>query len=533
MKKLRKSIVVLLSLALLATFTLLPSAEDETLMYGVLSYEVVDGEITITGCESSATGEIEIPSEIDSMPVTGIGISAFYRCREIESVVIPDTVTSIGDWAFLGCHMLGNIEMSENLVSIGENAFSECASLEKIDLGDKLTHIGDNAFHYCRKLTDITIPEGVVSRLDGAFNRCDSLKEITIPSSVEVVGYHSISYCSSLEAVVFEEGVTELMDYAVVGCISLKSVTLPSTIEKIGFRAFTEDTQLQDVYYNGTQEEWKAIEIAEENEPLLNATVHFAEDVRGDVNLDGFANAADALLVLRHAVQSTELTGKALTKADLTNDDIINSSDALMILRIAVGLEKSEPETKEEIAEFYNSCVQKSSEQDKIVMEGFTDLSFTVNKFLIDGKEDRETTKSYEEDLNAIEYDDVKFTFINGETEDGLKAEEFVLSAQMLIDEIDTASITQHGDGYKITFTLYPSSYTLSEDELTGEYDNFKSYSEENFGVEVLAVTDGEGRVVLLDLHYIQNIKATEVYEDTEFYMDVDADQRDIYTFTY
>lgn len=258
-----------------------------------------------------------------------------------------------------------------------------------------------------------------------------------------------------------------------------------------------------------------------------------SQDIKGDINLDGSVNAADALTVLQHAVKIIELTDSKLAKADVNKDGIINSSDALQILIIAVGLEKKDPTTKEEIVAFYNECIDNSYKQDKIVLEGFTDLSFTVNKFLIDGKEDRETTKSYEEDLNAIEYDDVKFTFINGETEDGLKAEEFVLSAQMLIDEIDTASITQHGEGYKITFTLYPSSYTLSEDELIGEYDNFKSYSEENSGIEVLAVTDGEGRVVLLDLHYIQNIKATEVYENTEFYMDVDADQRDIYTFTY
>ena len=256
-------------------------------------------------------------------------------------------------------------------------------------------------------------------------------------------------------------------------------------------------------------------------------------NIKGDIDLSGAVNAADALLVLRHAVKSIELTGNELTKADVNKDGIINSSDALTILRIAVGLEKSDPETKEEIVEYYNSCVQKSSEQDKIVMEGFTNLNFTVNKFLIDGEEDKEIKKSYEEDLNSIEYEDVNFTFINGETEDGFKAEDVILSVQIPLDEVDTASIVSHGDGYKIIFTLYPSSYTLSEDELTGDFENYKSYSEEIYGLEVLAVTDGEGRVMLLDLHYIQNIKATEVYEGIEVYMDIEADQRDIFTFAY
>lgn len=532
MKKLRKSFAIILSLALLLAFAVFPSAENDNLKLGVLSYEVVDGEILITDCEETADGEIVIPEEIDSIPVTCIGAMAFYHCRTIDSVSMPDTVTEIGERAFMGCYELKTIDVGENVVSIGNSAFDECAALESIELGDKVTYIGESAFNYCLKLTDITIPNGVES-LYGTFSRCDSLKEITVPSSVSVVGYHTFSSCGALETVVFEEGVTELMDYAVVGCTSLKSVTLPSTLEKIGLSAFTDDTQLTDVYFNGTQEEWESIEIAEGNEPLLNATIHFAEDVRGDVNSDRFVNATDALVILRHAVRIDELTGQTLEKADVNADGFVNSSDALVVLRIAVGLENSEPETKEEIVEFYNTCVQKSSEQNKIVMEGFTDLSFTVNKFLVDGREDREVTDSYEDDLNAIEYDDVTFTFINGETEDGFKSEEVVLSAQIPLDEIDTATIEKHGDGYKITFTLYPSSYTLSEDELTGEFENYKSYSEENYGMEVLAVTDGEGRIVLLDLHYIQNVKATEIYEGIEFYMDIEADQRDIFTFAY
>lgn len=532
MKVFKKSLALILSLLMLITLSVFSVAEDDVLRHGVLSYVVEDGEIVITDCEEEADGDIIIPDEIDSMPVTSIGAMAFYHCRIIDSVTMPDTVTAIGDRAFMGCYELKTIDVSENVVSIGNSAFDECAALETIDLGNNVTYIGESAFNYCLKLTEVTIPNGVES-LYGTFSRCDSLKEITVPSSVSVVGYHTFSYCGALETVVFEEGVTELLDYAVVGCTSLKSVTLPSTLEKIGLRAFADDAQLADVYFNGTQEEWEAIEIAEGNEPLLNATIHFAEDVRGDVNSDSFVNATDALVILRHAVRIDELTGNALEKADVNADGFVNSSDALVVLRIAVGLENSEPETKEEIVEFYNTCVQKSSEQNKIVMEGFTDLSFTVNKFLVDGREDREVTESYEDELNAIEYDDVNFTFINGETEDGYKSEEVVLSAQIPLDEVDTASIEQHGDGYKITFTLYPSSYTLSEDELTGAFENYKSYSEENYGMEVLAVTDGEGRIVLLDLHYIQNVKATEIYEGIEFYMDIEADQRDIYTFTY
>ena len=258
-----------------------------------------------------------------------------------------------------------------------------------------------------------------------------------------------------------------------------------------------------------------------------------SQDIKGDINLDGSVNAADALTVLQHAVKIIELTDSKLAKADVNKDGIINSSDALQILIIAVGLEKTEPETKEEIVAFYNECIENSYVQDRIVVEGFTDFSVDFNKLLIDGQEDEDATKMVEDDMNSMEYEDLELTFVNGETTDGLTAEEMVGSFMFSLDEINTASITSHGDGYKIAFDLYPVAYTLTEDELTGDFSNYKSYSEEFTVIEVLAVTDGVGRIILLDLHYIQKVKSSLVEEDIDLYMDFEIDQRDIYTFAY
>ena len=59
---------------------------------------------------------------------------------------------------------------------------------------------------------------------------------------------------------------------------------------------------------------------------------------KGDVSGDGRINSADALLVLRHAVEIMKLSGSALAAADLTGEGAVNSADALEILKIAVGL---------------------------------------------------------------------------------------------------------------------------------------------------------------------------------------------------
>ena len=62
---------------------------------------------------------------------------------------------------------------------------------------------------------------------------------------------------------------------------ALKEIILPDSIETIGKSAFSGSTDLKDIYYNGTAEQWNAIEIASDNGPLINAKKHYAPDATG------------------------------------------------------------------------------------------------------------------------------------------------------------------------------------------------------------------------------------------------------------
>lgn len=64
----------------------------------------------------------------------------------------------------------------------------------------------------------------------------------------------------------------------------------------------------------------------------------------GDLDDDGQVSAADAIRVLRHAVGLEELTGLALSMADVNGDGGVDAGDAVLILRMAVGLIDSFPE---------------------------------------------------------------------------------------------------------------------------------------------------------------------------------------------
>src|ERR1039458_8863077 len=77
-----------------------------------------NGTITITGY-TSAGGAVDIPSTINGLPVTGIGISAFACCTGLTDVTIPNSVSSIGNDAFCNCSSLTGVYFMGNAPTPG------------------------------------------------------------------------------------------------------------------------------------------------------------------------------------------------------------------------------------------------------------------------------------------------------------------------------------------------------------------------------------------------------------------------------
>ncbi len=85
-----RSLVFWTSLVLLCLSAAPVSAEQ----YGLFTYKVAGGTVEITDYPTGAVGDVEIPAEIDGMPVTVIGDQAFSACRSLTSVTIPSSVTA-------------------------------------------------------------------------------------------------------------------------------------------------------------------------------------------------------------------------------------------------------------------------------------------------------------------------------------------------------------------------------------------------------------------------------------------------------
>ena len=240
---------------------------------GLTSITIPDGVTSIddsTFEDCSSLTSVTIPDS-----VTSIGMQAFCGCSSLTSVAIPDRVTSIDEYTFYGCSSLTSIAIPDSVTSIGGEAFYGCSSLTSITIPDGVTSIGGYAFFGCRSLTSITIPDGVTSIGSSAFCGCRSLTSITIPDSVTSIGNWAFDGCSSLTSITIPDSVTSIGYRAFYGCSSLTSITIPDRVTSIDKYTFYGCSSLKDVYYSGTQEQWKKISIGDGNGSLTSAKIHY------------------------------------------------------------------------------------------------------------------------------------------------------------------------------------------------------------------------------------------------------------------
>ena len=150
---------ILMSMAVTKSFAhdiAVNNADGKTIYYNYTNNSTELG-VTSRGSEhysnsNDYTGNIVIPSEVTysnkTYKVTSIGGDAFFGCRGLTSITIPNSVTSIGSYAFQYCSGLTSITIPNSVTSIGDKAFYGCSGLTSITIPNSVTSIGSDAFSY-------------------------------------------------------------------------------------------------------------------------------------------------------------------------------------------------------------------------------------------------------------------------------------------------------------------------------------------------------------------------------------------------
>lgn len=292
-KSMKKRFVSLL-VALSITLTFLPIGAvaaapikftDRNLKYTVNADEK---SVTVSGTSGNPT-RLNIESSISdgngkSYTVTKIAMWAFYGCKTLTEVALPNTVDEIGYQAFCNCSKLTNVTIPEGVKKIGQGAFYGCSQLTSITIPSTITDM-DQAFSGNTALSHVTLTNGISNISNMAFKGCTGLTEINVPISVD-----------------------QICPGAFNGCTGLTSVTLEKGINIINSNAFKDCPNLSDVKYNGHKTDWDKVTVDTTGNDTLTSKVQYLCDINFDLD-GGTINGSDTMAT--QTVYSNEKLGTA------------------------------------------------------------------------------------------------------------------------------------------------------------------------------------------------------------------------------
>lgn len=232
------------------------------------------------------SGHYDIPDSVER--ITG---AAFSKCVNLTSVSIPAklklypgngmpeslTVEELWEAPDVRPFSHSMVSLSRYTVDPNNEIFSSDAA------GALLNKSQTVLFSVPASMTgSYTIPESVTTLAAYAVNQNQGLEELVITKNVRSFGFGCL-YSTNLKSIVFQEGMTVLdesfagLTMGVSGNVNpyVERVTIPASMVSIPDSAFMKYDGLTDVYYGGTEEQWAKIAIGENNEPLLNATIHY------------------------------------------------------------------------------------------------------------------------------------------------------------------------------------------------------------------------------------------------------------------
>lgn len=236
---------------------------------GEYTYSQSNGQITIT--KYNGTEEvINIPAEIDGIPVTRIGTRAFQNCTTVKKLTIPEGITVLNTGAFSGCENLEELYYNCTLTSIGTTPFLNCTALKTIYIGESVSSFARNAENNCygTAVETFAVDEnnpyyfsenGVLysRRDDGKYNlqlypvaKKDEI--FTVSMDAKGISKYALSGNPYIKEITLDGSDFELnTPYALYNLSSLEKLTLQGTYMSISSNCISSCENLTEFYLYG------------------------------------------------------------------------------------------------------------------------------------------------------------------------------------------------------------------------------------------------------------------------------------------
>lgn len=265
-----------------------------------------DGVLTISGTGEMDTDWYAPPWEEYSESITEVVVeegiteisdSAFCYAENLVTVSIPSTVTYVTGYTFDGCKMLEEINVAEGNTaykSIDGILFSEDEktlvmypankNCDKYTIPSSVTTIGKMAFESNQGINTVIIPDTVTVMGRNAFTYTN-ISTIIVGNGVDTIPQSCFSH-SVIERIILSDSVKTINYAAFYDAVRLETLVIGSGVESIDEDILEFTDELTAIHYKGTQEDWDAISIHEENEGLNSKELHFIseDDYREVVN---------------------------------------------------------------------------------------------------------------------------------------------------------------------------------------------------------------------------------------------------------
>jgi hypothetical protein len=140
-----------------------------------------------------------------------IGKKAFFGCKPLQCIAIPNTVKEIRDGTFIYCLGLSTVTVGKGVEEIGEEAFAWYRSLQRIIIPNAVKWIHEGEFKHCWRLMTVTLSNGREEIKNKAFKDCRSLEHIFIPLAVKAIDDSAFKGCSNLTHVEFYKKIEQFV----------------------------------------------------------------------------------------------------------------------------------------------------------------------------------------------------------------------------------------------------------------------------------------------------------------------------------